>query len=224
LIVSLIFSFLILIFLKGKNIRDQHFSVVSRALEKAKNKNQRPLISAQDVVTCLNESYTNIHRGKIENNQQAEISIAIHFNRNEETIKRKYRFINNLNCYYNFQNTILVEDGETSYPFFSSIYSDLTDLIPVDSVLDDREEPFSYAENLNNNSYEEISSEARHAKIDFNLRLKKIMIEQIKSRNNQQSMRRDSKCNYFQTYSVIKLIKYLLLLKLLILLVFQINR
>jgi hypothetical protein len=166
----------------GKGLRDQHFSVVSKALEKFKNKNQRPLLDAQDVVNALNESAFYVNEEKLANNKKTSRSIAVHFNRKEEQVVRNFRVIDDsmLSHYYNFQNRMEIINGVTTFPFYSTLYSDLTELMDVDSQLDENNiEKFKYSPNereaFENNFHEEPTELERRAKLKkaFDAKIKK---------------------------------------------------
>ncbi len=88
----------------GKNMRDAHFSVVSRAFKYATHKNQKGLNSAQEVVDALNSSYIYLNEEKIEKNKKFSKSIAVYYNpANEQKIERNERKIENFYCYYHFK-------------------------------------------------------------------------------------------------------------------------
>ena len=110
----------------GKNMRDQHFALVSLALKKEMFKKQSGYKSGLEVVETLNKS--SIYFGKTLN-----ISKAFYFNPPEtELTNKSKRLIPDLQCYYNLQN--ILNDGV--YEFFSSVYSGSTLLVPVDSTIE----------------------------------------------------------------------------------------
>jgi hypothetical protein len=161
---------------KGKNMRDQHFSIISRVLEKTIFKKQTSLKSAQDVVDALNENSIYINEGGNNSESLRNNSIAILFNPpNRRTVNRNKRIIKDLNCYYNLQNVL--KDGE--FEFFSSIFSDRTSLIAIDSVLEDIIENFKNTVDPENNVVERISNNERSNIIQNNLTNKKRLIELI---------------------------------------------
>ena len=53
----------------GKNQRDQHFSVMSRAMQKYKFKNQKGLKTSQELANCLNANTMYINEGKLAENK-----------------------------------------------------------------------------------------------------------------------------------------------------------
>jgi hypothetical protein len=169
----------------GKGLRDQHFSVVSKALEKFKNKNQRPLRDAQEVVNALNESAFYVNEEKLANNKKTSTSIAVHFNRKEEIIVRNFRVIDDsmLSHYYNFQNRMEIINGVTTFPFYSTLYSDLTELMDVDSQLDENNIEFFYSKNekeaMQKNFYQQPTELERREKLQRAFDSKIIITEQI---------------------------------------------
>lgn len=116
-------------------MRDQHFSVVSRAIQKSIFKNQTSLNNAKDVVTALNTSELFLSENNNEKDKPRSKSIAVLFNPPEkEVVLQKKRLISDINKYYNFQN--VNQDGKIE--FLSSIYSDQQlNLITVDSKIEE---------------------------------------------------------------------------------------
>ena len=79
----------------GKNMRDRHFSVISKKLNYAKFKLKTSFKEAQEVVDYLNSTF----------NQKTQTPKAYLYNLpQKETIDIGRREIKDLNCYYNLQN------------------------------------------------------------------------------------------------------------------------
>jgi hypothetical protein len=117
-------------------MRDQHFSTVSRALKTEIFKENKSLNCAEDVVNALNKNYTYLNEQKNEKNKTSNISMAIYYKPIlSSPITHKYRMIEESSNYYNFTNT--------ASGLCTSIFSDLDDLSPVDSVLSDEQEKVS---------------------------------------------------------------------------------
>jgi hypothetical protein len=141
----------------GKNNRDQHFSVVSRAFENAVQKNQSGLNSAEEVVEALNFSYIYHNDEKLEKNQTFNTSLAIHFNpTNERGIIGGTRAITGeVELYYHLKTVMEIatdEDFEDTaneivgnhiFRLYTSIFSDQTFLIPLDTSVSRRPTNFT---------------------------------------------------------------------------------
>ena len=113
----------------GKNLRDQHFSVVSKSINHAKFKLKTSFKDAQQVVDYLNSTFNQNEKLRLTNT-----SIAFYYNLPlKETVDIGRREIVDLNCYYNLQNE---RSSDGNFGFFSTLYSDLTDLLPVDCLVD----------------------------------------------------------------------------------------
>lgn len=149
------------------------------ALEKYIFKNKTALKCAQDVVDALNSSSDFLLSEKLEKGIALSESIAIIFNPPEkETLIRKKRFIRDINCYYNFQN---IRDNN-NFEFFSTIFSNQTELIPVDSSIEEQTFLFTNSTKPEDNKIVKISNEQRSETIQY-LEDKRMMINMI-SRNN----------------------------------------
>jgi len=86
-------------------MRDQHFSLISRALKNEIFRNKTSLKSAQDVVEALNNNYIYLNEEKISQNNISYISKATYFNPPiTRSITKNLRIIQDLDSYYNFQN------------------------------------------------------------------------------------------------------------------------
>jgi hypothetical protein len=169
----------------GKNMRDAHFSVVSRAFKYATHKNQKGLNSAQEVVDALNSSYIYLNEEKIEQNKKFSTSIAVYYNPANEHIERNERDIADFSCYYHFKtirenvrpqesrnrkknaNEIV---GNIEYRLYSAIFSDGTIFMPVESQIVEYTQNFYLNEEdrekyLVNNKIKELEFEEVQRKI-----------------------------------------------------------
>ena len=157
----------------GKNMRDQHFSVISKKLNYAKFKLKTSFKEAQEVVDYLNSTF----------NQTTQTSKAYLYNLpQKETIDIGRREIKDLNCYFNLQN-IKTNDG--SFEFSSSIYSDLTELLPVNCKVGiNPKQRINRTIDIELNKVRETTNEQRRAIINDNLTLKKNRTEILIAESN----------------------------------------
>ena len=127
----------------GKNMRDQHFSVISNILKSAAQEKKAVCKNAQELVNRLNRHYS--ERNELfefseyeedEDEEQEHIleySEAFYFNPpKEEIVDSGTREVKYITYYYNFLN----EERNGKFEFFTTIFSDLKTLIPVDSTVD----------------------------------------------------------------------------------------
>ena len=120
----------------GKNLRDQHFSTVSKILKTAIHRNQEGFKCAEDVVNILNSSFQYLYNEEFDSGNTSCSSKAVYFNPPEkEIIDKSKRIIQDLHCYYNLQN-IQSNAEETEFGLFSTLFSDRSILTPVDSTIE----------------------------------------------------------------------------------------
>jgi hypothetical protein len=162
-------------------MRDQHFSIVTKALEKYIHKHQKCLSSAQDVVNALNSSALYLCQEKAEQNIKTGKSIAVRFNplRTETCFDLNKRIIKEHTTYYNLHN--LLEDGQ--FQLCSSIFSDRSKRVKVDSEYSYKKVEFKIKQNFKRNRVREILDSTLKKKIN-KLRQRKNKILKIISMLN----------------------------------------
>ena len=150
----------------GKNMRDQHFSFLSKSVNIAKFKRKTSFKNAKEVVEYLNMTFS--QQGSRYNSK----SIAIFYNPPEkETLDIGRREIADLHCYYNLQNKW---SGDGTFEFCSTIYSDLSEYLPVNCTVGTNAGlEFNRFINAKLNKVEETTNEERRFVIDNNITKKK---------------------------------------------------
>jgi hypothetical protein len=180
-------------------MRDQHFGVVSRILERHKFKKQSVLDSAEEVVQVLNNSQGYLREEKLaeyearaRENYMRKLtgkkrlafkytipiySAAIHYNLPSQVIYPYKRKIQQMTNYYNLQN--VMENGE--FKLKSTIYSDLTDLFDIDSKVTRSKKPHNVTEAVVTRIERDtpLQFEQNKTLIDNNLTQKWILIEDL---------------------------------------------
>jgi hypothetical protein len=135
----------------GKNNRDQHFSVVSRAFEYAVQKSRSGLNSAEEVVEALNSSYIYHNDEKLDKNQTFNTSLALHFNPTDERgIAGGHRAVTgDVELYYHYKTVRETANdndfnevrraneivGNDIFRLYTSIFSDQSILIPLETTI-----------------------------------------------------------------------------------------
>jgi hypothetical protein len=158
-------------------LRDAHFSVVSRILEKSVY-TEAGFTCAQEIVDALNKSNLYLKEDKLANNIASSISIAVYFNPPmNEIINKNRRIVNNLDCYYNLRN--IEENG--GYKLYSSIFSDCDTLTPIESTIEKKKTHFKMNKDPKENRVVEVPNDLENSIIEKNLTSKRNRIASIAS-------------------------------------------
>ena len=166
----------------GKNLRDQHFSTVSKTLKTAIHRNQEGFKCAADVVNILNSSFQYLYNEKFDSGKISCNSKAVYFNPPEkEIINKSKRIIQDLHCYYNLQN-IQSNTEDTEFGLYSTLFSDRSILTPGDSTIDSIPNiTFINKQKLSENKIININNESRRNIIQNNIVNKRKRIYYISS-------------------------------------------
>lgn len=164
-------------------------------------KHKKSLNSAQEVVDCLNNSSDYLNERKLETNNKYVVSLsrAILLNPiHKDKFISYYSSLDSdsnkdqqkLQCYFNF--TSIMDEKTNKSELFSTVFSDLTDLIPINTVTWESANQTIFYENENipiNNKIVSIPNVERHVKIDNNLAKKRVIIQnmlnQTKNKNQE---------------------------------------
>ena len=162
----------------GKNMRDQHFSVINNALKYSAQELKSISVNAQEVVDRLNRHFKMNEILRMDVNgipdESKWCSKAFYFNPpKQEITDAGIREVKYISCYYNLKNVL--QDGR--FEFYTTIFSNLETLIPVDSTVDG---PKMIKININCNPAEnqiiDLTNEEKRTSVQENIGKKKRFI------------------------------------------------
>jgi hypothetical protein len=116
----------------GKSGRDQHFSALSKYIEQENNVNK--ISDIDSLVKCLKvrQELTNSNRKNLRQDPILLEVLRFPPKLTNQKIKRNFREIADISCYYNLQN---IRSGQ-GFELKSSIFSDLDKLLSIQSIYD----------------------------------------------------------------------------------------